>query len=388
MIDRTARDNPRGCDGVDMTQTPAAPAAPFCQQCGQPLAPGQLACPACAALAYRPWLEQLAADATRLEQVGDYAGAALRWRQCLDLLPPDSGQYQAIYARLGALAGAAYGYAPAPPPYGTAGYAPPSPAAPNSQRARPQDPWPVALTKTVGSMAINILVYWFLFYASFRDARFAFGFAFGFAVLILVHEMGHVFAIWHYRLSASPPIFIPFVGALINLRERPANAKVEAVIGIGGPVLGTVGTLVCFALYALAPVSGDAKTLLLWLCAVGCFLNLFNLLPLPPLDGGRVMAAVSPWTWLVGLAALVGLIGWDYYRDRRPSFILLLILFFSLPRVIATLRHGRRGDYYKVSRRAATTIGLLYLTVTLVLGGMLVHLYPDLPAFLKPNFSR
>lgn len=370
-----------------MTQTPAVTAAPFCQQCGQPLAPGQLVCPSCAALAYRPWLEQLAADATRLEQIGDYAGAAVRWRQCLDLLPPDSGQYQAIYARLGALTGGSgYGYAPAQP-YG-AGYAQSSaPHANLYQEAPRKDPWPIALTKTVGSMAINILVYWFLFYASFHDARFAFGFAFGFVVLILVHEMGHVFAMWHYGLNASPPIFIPFIGALINLRERPANAMVEAVVGIGGPVLGTVGTLACFALYMFAPVSGEAKTLLLWLCAVGCFLNLFNLLPLPPLDGGRVMAAVSPWTWIVGLAALLGLIGWDYYRDRHPSFILLLVLFFSLPRVISTLRRGRHGDYYKVSRRAATTIGLLYLTLALVLAGLLFHLYPDLPAFLKPSFS-
>jgi Zn-dependent protease len=359
-----------------MTMTPAAGPA-VCRQCGQPLAPGQLACPVCRALAYRPWLEQLAADATRLEQVGDYANAALRWRQCLDLLPPDSQQYQAIYARLGALA-AGYGYAPQAQPYAypPAAYAPPTPR---------RDSWPIALTKTIGSMVVNILVYWLLFFAAFHDARFAFGFSFGFVVLILVHEMGHVFAMWHYRLNASPPIFIPFIGALINLRDRPANAKVEAVVGIGGPVLGTVGTLVCFALYSLAPLSPDGRTLLLWLCAVGCFLNLFNLLPLPPLDGGRVMAAVSPWTWIVGLAALLSIIAWDFYQDGHPSVILILVLFFSLPRVISTLRKGRHGDYYKVSRRATATIGLLYLTLALVLAGLLVYLYPDLPEFLKPR---
>jgi Zn-dependent protease len=360
-----------------MTQTTVGPA---CTQCGRPLAPGQLACPTCAALTYRPWLEQLSADAMRLEQLGDFPNAALRWRQCLDLLPPDSQQYQAIYARLGALA-AGYAYAP-PQPYG-AGYA--YPAAPADPPAPRQDSWPLALTKTVGSMTVNILVYWLLFFLAFGNSRFAFGFAFGFVVLILVHEMGHVFAMWHYKLSASPPVFIPFLGALINLRQRPPNAKVEAVIGIGGPLLGTVGTLACFALYTFAPGSHDTKTLLLWLCAVGCFLNLFNLLPLPPLDGGRVMAAVSPWTWIVGLAALLSIIAWDYHQDGHPSFILLLVLFFSLPRVYSTLRRGRHGDYYKVSRRATATIGLLYLTLALVLAGLLVHLYPDLPEFLKPR---
>src|SRR5690606_18410634 len=70
----------------------------------------------------------------------------------------------------------------------------------------------------------------------------------GFLVLILIHEFGHVLAMKHYRLSASPPIFIPFLGALINLRQQPPDAKVEAIVGIGGPALGTVGAAACFAL--------------------------------------------------------------------------------------------------------------------------------------------
>src|SRR5205085_372286 len=102
-------------------------------------------------------------------------------------------------------------------------------------------------------------------------------------VLILVHELGHVAAMRHYGLSASPPIFIPFMGALINLRQPPQDAKVEAVVGIGGPIAGTVGALACYALYLGLP-DGSARMLTHQLAFVGFALNLFNLLPVPPLD--------------------------------------------------------------------------------------------------------
>ena len=94
------------------------------------------------------------------------------------------------------------------------------------------------------------------------------------------------------------------MGAVINLRSQPKDAAQEAVIGIGGPVLGTVVALAC---YGLAYVMPQYSEVLLQVAFWGFILNLFNMLPVPPLDGGRVTAAISPWIWAPGLLALVGL---------------------------------------------------------------------------------
>ncbi|MDQ0193101.1 site-2 protease family protein [Paenibacillus wynnii] len=122
------------------------------------------------------------------------------------------------------------------------------------------------------------------------------GFATGFVLLLLVHELGHVIAAKQKGLPVSAPLFIPFVGALIAMKRRPLDAKTEAYIAFGGPVLGTLGAVAVFgaAYYMDSP-------LLFSLAYIGFFLNLINLLPIHPLDGGRIAIAVTRWLWLVGL---------------------------------------------------------------------------------------
>ncbi|MGH7178344.1 MAG: site-2 protease family protein [Tepidisphaeraceae bacterium] len=182
--------------------------------------------------------------------------------------------------------------------------------------------------------------------------------AVGFVLLILVHEMGHVVANLHYGLAASPPIFVPFLGAVILLRERPANAKVEAVSAIAGPVAGTFGALACFAWYV--QTRSELALLLSWF---GFTINLFNLLPVPPLDGGRVAAAISPWVWILGLAGLGAMVV-DDFRHGRDFSLLMVLLLVALPRVLAVLRGGaRKGEYYNVGRAANLTIGAAYLVL-------------------------
>jgi Zn-dependent protease len=232
---------------------------------------------------------------------------------------------------------------------------PPPSAAPTPQDAA-SEPLSIAILKTVVSMAISIVIYWW-----FADGDWAF--AVGLVGLILVHEMGHVLANVYYGIRAGPPIFIPFLGAVINLRQRPPNAKVEAIIGIGGPVLGTVGALICYG-WALKTGSG----LLLFLAHFGFFLNLFNLLPVPPLDGGRVTAAISPRVWIVGLV-LMGLLVANQIRQGQDVTILLIIIVFALPRIIQTLRSdGHIGPYYDISRSASLSIATAYLLLMAVLG--------------------
>ncbi|RUT45266.1 site-2 protease family protein [Paenibacillus anaericanus] len=139
-------------------------------------------------------------------------------------------------------------------------------------------------------------------------------FAIGFVLLLLVHELGHVIAAKQKGLPVSAPLFIPFVGALISMKKRPLDAQTEAYIAFGGPLLGTVGATAVFwvALYLDHP-------LLYSLAYVGFFLNLINLLPIHPLDGGRISTAVSRWLWLVGLVG--GLVVIFYMR----SFLFFII---------------------------------------------------------------
>lgn len=224
----------------------------------------------------------------------------------------------------------------------------------------------ITLLKTVGSMIVSVAVYWLFL---------GWQFAIGLVLLIFVHEMGHVVALRYYKLNASPPIFIPFLGALINLRQQPQDAKVEAIVGIGGPVLGTVGAVAAFAWYLTTK-----SELALQISYFGFFLNLFNMIPMPPLDGGRVTAAISPWFWILGLVALGAMVFDDIQRGRDAS-ILILILLVSLPRVIMTLtnKQHRSGPYYNISKRASWSIGIAYILLLGILGilmwytGRMIH---------------
>jgi Zn-dependent protease len=305
-----------------------------------------LVCPNCGGFVNADQLNALAAAAMQAEQENPYAAAQL-WRRALDFLPRDSEPYAAIHQRIGQLSAGL-------PPGAIPPVAPPAP----QRRERENDPWPLAVAKTVGSMLVSVLIY-----ANFLPGGWRF--AAGFVALMLVHEMGHVVAMWYYGLSASPPIFIPFLGALINLRQNPPNAKVEAIVGIGGPLAGTVAALVCYGLYHYVPALHTG--LMLYLAYFGFLLNLFNLLPVPPLDGGRITAAVSPWIWMVGLAGLVVFFVHEWLAGRF-NFVLLLILFFAVPRIRATLRaHGRDNPYYRISRAASWSIGVLYVVLGVVL---------------------
>src|SRR3989442_6536006 len=125
----------------------------------------------------------------------------------------------------------------------------------------------------------------------------------GLVVVLFVHEMGHVLEAKRQGLPVSAPLFVPFMGALITLREMPHNAWREAKLAIAGPLLGSAGAL---ALY-IAGVAYDSRPLKA-IAFLGFFINLFNLLPVVPLDGGRITAPLHPALWLGGFFALPGLV--------------------------------------------------------------------------------
>jgi len=165
------------------------------------------------------------------------------------------------------------------------------------------------LFTTSASMLVSIVAYQLLF---------GWVFSVGFVLLLLVHEMGHVFQLRREGVEASAPMFIPFLGAVISAKSLGKDAGAEARVGLAGPILGTVGTLIPLGLWF---ATGDD----LWraLAYMGFLLNLFNLLPVLPLDGGRAMAALSPWVWFAGFAGLIVL---TYFF---PNPILLLVILFG-----------------------------------------------------------
>ena len=143
-------------------------------------------------------------------------------------------------------------------------------------------------------------------------------FGVGFVLLLLLHELGHVFQLRREGVKASAPMFIPFLGAVIAAKSMGNDAAAEARVGLAGPILGSIATLVPLGIW----LATDNE---FWqaLAYVGFFLNLLNLLPVLPLDGGRAMAALSPWVWVVGYAGLVGL------TFAFPNPILILVLIFG-----------------------------------------------------------
>jgi Zn-dependent protease len=175
------------------------------------------------------------------------------------------------------------------------------------------------------SMLLSIWAYTILFPWSF---------SIGFVLLILVHELGHVLAAKQKGLPVSAPVFIPFLGAMINMKRHPRDAVTEAYVAIGGPVLGTAGALLTFGLAWLFD-----SALLYHLAQAGFLINLFNLLPIHPLDGGRIATAVSRWLWLVGLVGGLVLILYSF------NFILLIIwAMFAYDLYNKYVKHRKTGS--------------------------------------------
>jgi Zn-dependent protease len=213
------------------------------------------------------------------------------------------------------------------------------------------------LLKSGGTMLISIWAY-ALFYG--------WKFAVGFVLLMFVHECGHLIVAKKFGLPVSAPVFIPFMGAFILLKDQPRNAWMEACVGIGGPLLGSLGALACNSLGEIFNIP-----FLIVLASVGYFLNLFNLMPVGFLDGGRIVTALSRWLWLPGFAMLLWF-GWKF-----PNFIVWLIVIASLPRVFSLFRKRTEEEqrYFEVTPTQRWTMSILYfgLIAALALGMYTAH---------------
>ena len=211
-----------------------------------------------------------------------------------------------------------------------------------------------------GTMLLSIFVY---------SWTFGWPYAVGFVALILIHEMGHFIAARSRGLDVGAPTFIPFVGAWIQLKDLPHDAETDAYIGISGPIAGSVAA----ALVYLAARYSESQ-LLLALSYAGFFLNLFNLIPLHPFDGGRITAVISPKIWLLGVPILVALFLW------RPSPLLVLMALLAAPKVWEAIRgqHDNNSAYYRTARKTRLVYGTQYLALVMVLTVMTFEVYQQL----------
>ena len=197
---------------------------------------------------------------------------------------------------------------------------------------------------TSGTMFVSIAAYALIW---------GWSFAVGFVALLFLHEIGHVIQLRREGIRASAPMFIPFLGAVVTAKSMGDDAAAEARVGLAGPVLGTLATLVPLGIWL---ATGNE----FWqaLAYVGFFLNLFNLLPVLPLDGGRAMAALSPWVWLVGYAGLIALTIVFF----NP--ILLLILAFGGFELFNRWKARNTPEaraYHAVPARTRALVALVYL---------------------------
>ena len=212
---------------------------------------------------------------------------------------------------------------------------------------------------TLGTMFISIAAY---------ALAFGWPFAVGFVVLLFVHEMGHVIQLRREGIEASAPVFIPFLGAVIAAKSMGDDAAAEARVGLAGPILGTIGTLIPLAIW-LATGSD------LWraLAYIGFFINLINLLPVLPLDGGRAMAVLGPKIWIAGIviavAAAVAFLG---------PIMLVLILVLGGPELYNRFknRHSEESrEYHSVPTGTKVAVAAVYLSLAVLLAVGIAETY-------------
>lgn len=301
-----------------MTPEPSSPVA-VCPQCGTQIAAALLVCPVCRRLTHADRLNELARQAAAAAEARDVSGELGLWREALDLLPVDTRQYADIAKKVADLSARV-----------DAGEAVPRrPAGKGGSKAAAGLGvvglllWKfkvvllfvltkakllvLGLTKasTLFSMILSLGVYW---------AAWGWKFALGLVLSIYVHEMGHVAMLRRYGVKATAPMFIPGVGAFVRLRQHPASVAEDARIGLAGPVWGLGAALVAWLVSIVMQWPSWAA-----IARVGAWINLFNLVPIWQLDGGRAFGALSrAQRW-----ATILIIGAVWYQVQEGMLLLM-----------------------------------------------------------------
>jgi Zn-dependent protease len=307
----------------------ARPATLPCATCGAELIASLLACPSCGTLVHAAELTRLAGLAEEAERQGETTAALTSWKSALELLPVTAPQRPTITRRITALHDQLVAGAP-------------ETAAPKQRSVR--DAWKnkgalaalgamllkfktlifIILTKAklvlFGLTKLKTILSMFAFFGVYW-LRYGWKFAAGFVISIYLHEMGHVVAARRFGIKASAPVFIPFIGAFILLKERVTDVRVNARIGLAGPVWG-LGTALAFYLVFLA----TGSPLIGAIAGLGAWINVFNLIPVWTLDGARGFTSftrVDRWCVVAALGAMAAVL---HFRPEVHGQGLVVIL--------------------------------------------------------------
>lgn len=197
-----------------------------------------------------------------------------------------------------------------------------------------------------------------------------------FVLMILVHELGHFLTWRNFGVNAALPVFIPGLGAFVSAPPTGTPAQ-NVAAALAGPIFGVAAAAVCWGYaFALGEPSLAPQARFWTGCAyIGFFLNLFNLIPIPPFDGGAIAGAIDGRLWIVGivlLGAWVLLVGHSVFG----IVILLLLLVVAVPRVLAVLRGqvDPRGSGLLPIQRTVTFAAYIALILIAVAGATATHM--------------
>ena len=212
------------------------------------------------------------------------------------------------------------------------------------------------LLLTGGSMVVSLVAYGMKF-----DGWYL---ATGIVAVLFIHELGHAIMIRARGLRAGAMVFIPFIGGAVTLRQYPRSVFVDAQIGLAGPVFGTIAALGFLQAHLMS-----GSQLMLWIAHFGFVINLFNLTPVRPLDGGRIAAAITKWMWAIGALILVGfLVIW-----QNPLLLLLVIL--SVVQIYGAITREKVKRFYAITPRKRVGVAVVYfgLVSFLAYASLLTH---------------
>ncbi len=275
-----------------MSLTPSPNLIPKCKRCSHELAPGALVCSLCHALVHAEELEQIAAGARALEEQGQPQRAREEWLKAIELLPRDAKQAEWIRDKARQLELVA----------------PTAPAQDQGKawasRLGPLAPLAILLVK--GKFLLSLFKMNFLFsLAAFMGvywSLFGMKFGIGFAVLILLHEMGHFIDVKRRGLPADMPVFLPGLGAYVRWQALGVSAETRAAVSLAGPLAGWIASVGCLVLWWKT-----GNNLWAALARAGAWLNVLNLIPVWVLDGGQAVKVLSKGERLLLLTACLGL---------------------------------------------------------------------------------
>jgi len=340
---------------------PAVPQSVRCDDCGSDVAVSLLVCPGCHRLIHAATLKRLKADAEAAAAARDYAAELAAWRSAAALLPPGSRQADAVTEKIDAL------------------------TRPGGPAARAPEEMPKSgIWKWVGGLGpIGVLIWKLKFLiiafatkgkllllgltkaSTLLSMLLAFGvywtawgmwFAAGLVISIYIHEMGHVAALRRYGIPASAPMFIPGVGALVRLRAQRLAPHEDARIGLAGPLWGLGAAAAAFAAGRLGGGPMYAA-----IAHTGAWLNLFNLLPVWQLDGGRGFRPLSRTQRFMAVAAIAAT--WALTREGLLVLLLLAAILQAWP-----ASASEEGDAVALTQYAGLVLALAMLSTIQVPG--------------------